>query len=102
MVSRNAALAEESIRSVLLLSLDPVKASVVLPWQDAQLCFGCRAAEATAAEARRKYEAAKLAADEAERARLAAESLAQEAQARKFLNMLKPALLVVVHELNRL
>jgi len=42
-----------------------------------------RAAEATAAEARRKYEAAKLAADEAERARLAAESLSQEAQARE-------------------
>ena len=37
----------------------------------------------TAAEARRKYEAAKLAADEAERARLAAESLAQEAESRK-------------------
>ena len=49
-------------------------------------CHGCpsyRAAEATAAEARRKYEAAKLAADEAERARLAAESLSQEAQARE-------------------
>ena len=43
----------------------------------------CRAAEATAAEARRKYEAAKLAADEAERARLAAEGLSQEAQARE-------------------
>ena len=42
-----------------------------------------RAAEATAAEARRKYEAAKLAADEAEKARLAAEGLNQEAQARK-------------------
>lgn len=45
--------------------------------------FWCRAAEATAAEARRKYEAAKLAADEAEKARLAAEGLNQEAQARK-------------------
>lgn len=43
----------------------------------------CRAAEATAAEARRKYEAAKLAADEAEKARLAAEGLNQEAQARR-------------------
>lgn len=45
----------------------------------------CRAAEATAAEARRKYEAAKLAADEAEKARLAAEGLNQEAQARKYI-----------------
>lgn len=46
------------------------------------LCLYCRAAEVTAAEARRKYEAAKLAADEAERARLAAEQLAREAAAR--------------------
>lgn len=47
------------------------------------LLLWCRAAEATAAEARRKYEAAKLAADEAEKARLAAEGLNQEAQARR-------------------
>ena len=51
------------------------------------MCQCCRAAEVTAAEARRKYEAAKLAADEAERARLAAESLAQEAQSRKQPNL---------------
>ena len=46
--------------------------------------FWCRAAEATAAEARRKYEAAKLAADEAEKARLAAEGLNEEVQARMY------------------
>lgn len=54
-----------------------------LEQKDTVFLFWCRAAEATAAEARRKYEAAKLAADEAEKARLAAEGLNQEAQARK-------------------
>ena len=54
----------------------------------------CRAAELTAAEARRKYEAAKLAADEAERARLAAEGLSQEAQARECSTMLLQCLLI--------
>lgn len=59
-----------------------IKIIIVEVRSDCQ-CALCRAAEATAAEARRKYEAAKLAADEAERARLAAEGLSQEAQARK-------------------
>ena len=55
-----------------------------LAQRDTTFLFWRRAAEATAAEARRKYEAAKLAADEAEKARLAAEGLNQEAQARKY------------------
>ena len=62
-----------------------------------QCLTSCRAAEATAAEARRKYEAAKLAADEAEKARLAAEGLNQEAQAREQILAIS-ALLAVASE----